>query len=362
MVSPSRSAAVELEQEVLDELGRAALVGAVGHPAALAADPAAADVEDLDGDLERVLGERDHVGVGAVAEHDGLLLQRLAPARRGRRAAGRPSRSRAPRWRRTSPCSIRAMNGLVLPAMKSQKSSTIAAVLLRGDVADAGRRALVDVAEQARPADLRGALEDAVGARAHREDAQQEVDGLADRPGVAVGAEVAGALALGAAPDHHPRELVADGDREPRVGLVVAVLHVEARVELLDPAVLQLERLDLGVDDGPLDARAGGDHRGRARVEVADVLEVRRQAGAQALGLADVDDAALGVAEAVDPRLGRDRPGCGSIGARRGHPPTLRAAPDTLTGGGRPVGVERHFTFLGLRLRAGLLEALLGAR
>ena len=70
-------AAVELEQEVLDQLGGAALVDAVGHPAALAADPAAAHVEDLDGDLERVLGERDHVGVGAVAEHHRLLLQRL---------------------------------------------------------------------------------------------------------------------------------------------------------------------------------------------------------------------------------------------------------------------------------------------
>ena len=69
-------AAVELEEEVLDQLGGAAVVGAVGDPAALAADPAAADVEDLHGHLERVLGQRDHVGVGAVAEHDGLLLQR----------------------------------------------------------------------------------------------------------------------------------------------------------------------------------------------------------------------------------------------------------------------------------------------
>ena len=73
---------------------------------------------------------------------------------------------------------------------------------------------------------------------------------------MAVGAEVAGAALLGAAPDHHPRELVADRDRQPRVGLVVAVLDVEARVELLDPGVLQLERLDLGLDDRPLDAGA----------------------------------------------------------------------------------------------------------
>ena len=81
---------------MLDKLGGVALVDAVGDPAALAADPAAADVEDLHGDLERVLGERDHVGVGAVAEHDRLLLHAPCWSARGRRAAGRPSRSPAP--------------------------------------------------------------------------------------------------------------------------------------------------------------------------------------------------------------------------------------------------------------------------
>src|SRR3712207_8104550 len=59
-------------------------------------------------------------------------------------------------------------------------------------------RSLVDVAEQARPADLPGPLEDAVAAGAHREDAQQQVDRLADRPGVRVRPEVPAALALGA--------------------------------------------------------------------------------------------------------------------------------------------------------------------
>ena len=48
----------------------------VHDPAALAAYPAAAHVEDLDGSLELVLGQRDHVGVGAVGQHHGLLLQR----------------------------------------------------------------------------------------------------------------------------------------------------------------------------------------------------------------------------------------------------------------------------------------------
>ena len=232
--------------------------------------------------------------------------------------------------------STRRTKALVWPPMKSQKSSTIARCSSARDVADAGCRALVDVAEQAGPPDLGRALEDAVAARAHREDPQQQVDGLPDRPGVAVGAEVAGALALGPAPDHHPRELVADGDREPRVGLVVAVLHVEARVELLDPGVLQLQRLDLGLHDRPLDARRGGHHRGGARVQVAEVLEVRRQPRAQALRLADVDDPALRVAEPVDPRLGRDRPGFGPVGRGRWHAPTLRAGGDSHAR--RPTG------------------------
>ncbi len=72
---PGVGADVELEQEGLDQLRRAALLDPVGDPAPLAADPAAAHVEDLHRDLERVLGQGDHVGVGAVAEHHGLLLQ-----------------------------------------------------------------------------------------------------------------------------------------------------------------------------------------------------------------------------------------------------------------------------------------------
>ena len=88
-----------------------------------------------------------------------------------------------------------------------------------------------------------------------REDPQQQVEGLADRPGMGVGPEVAGALALGAAHHLGPRELLAERHREVGVGLVVAVLDVEPRVVLLDPGVLELERLDLGGDHGPLDAR-----------------------------------------------------------------------------------------------------------
>ena len=130
------------------------------------------------------------------------------------------------------------------------------AVLVGGHPADAGRGALVDVAEQAGPPDLAVPLEDPGGARAGGEDAEQEVERLADGPGMGVRAEVADALAPGAAIDVQPRELLVQRHREHRVGLVVAVADVEPRIELLDPVVLELQRLDLGADHRPLDLAA----------------------------------------------------------------------------------------------------------
>ena len=117
-----------------------------------------------------------------------------------------------------------------------------------------------------------------------------------------------------------------DGQR--RVALVVAVLDVEARVVLLDPGVLELQRLDLGGDDGPLDGGGRRDHLAGARVQRRQVGEVAVQAAAQALGLADVDDPAGRVAEPVDPRRRRDRPRRRTVRRRVCHAlqPTCRRA------------------------------------
>ncbi len=242
-----------------------------------------------------------------------------------RRSASRSSRSRAASsnsrfalasfMRRSS----RLIMVSVLPAMKSQKSSTICRCSSARDPADARRAALADVAEQARPADLPGALEHAGRAGPRREHAQQQVERLADRPGVAVRAEVPHALALGAAHHLQPGVLLVQGDRERGIGLVVAVADVEPRVELLDPGVLELQRLDLGADDRPLDARGRRDHLPGALVQVAEVGEVGVQPLAQALRLADVDDPAALIAELVDPRFERDRARRGPVGRGIGH-------------------------------------------
>src|SRR5690606_29551117 len=109
------------------------------------------------------------------------------------------------------------------------------AVLLGAHAAHARRRALLDVAQQAGAADLLRPTEHALGTAAYREHPEQQVQGLADRPGVGVRAKVADPLLL--RPAHHldPWILLVQRDREPGIALVVAVLDVEPRVELLDP-------------------------------------------------------------------------------------------------------------------------------
>ena len=201
------------------------------------------------------------------------------------------------------------------------------AVILRADPLDARRGALADVTQQAGAADLARPLEHPGRAGPYREHPEQRVHRVADGPGVAVRAEVLGALPLGAAHHHDPRVLLAHGDREVGIALVVPVPDVEPGIELLDPGVLELERLDLGADHGPVHARRGGQHGLGARVQAGEVGEVGVQALAEGFRLADVDHPAALVTEPVDPgRLGnraRRRP----VAVRICHEVTLRSRP-----------------------------------
>ncbi len=315
-----RLLAVELLQGVFDEAAGGDGLHLVGGPAALAADPAAPDVEDLDGGLQLVLDDGHQVGVGGVGEHHRVLLHGLA-----QRAdvVAQPG----------GPLVLHVLGGgrhLLFEAAQVRAGAAghelaellgEVLVVLGGDPADAGGGALVDVAEQAGPSGAGRVPEDAGRAGAHREDPQHQVDGVADRPGVAVGAEVTDALLLVSAHHLDAGELLVHRHREVRVALVVAVLDVEAGVELLDPGVLQLERLDLGGDHRPLHRRGRGHHGPRPGVEAGEVLEVAGQPLAQALRLADVDHPAVLVAEAVHPGGVRDLPRPGAVAGGVGHAP-----------------------------------------
>jgi hypothetical protein len=81
-------------------------------------------VEDLHGRLELVLGEADDVGVGAVAEDDGLLLQRAVERAD---VVAQPGRAFVLLLLAAFFISIsrRRTKRAVEPPMKSQKSSTM---------------------------------------------------------------------------------------------------------------------------------------------------------------------------------------------------------------------------------------------
>jgi hypothetical protein len=96
------------------------------------------------------------------------------------------------------------------------------------------------------------------------------------------------------------REVLVHRDRDERIGLVVAQSDVEARAVLLDEVLLGQQRLGLGGDEHELDRLDRVDHLvGAARDRIA---EVAGDALLDRLGLADVDDLALVVAEQVDAR------------------------------------------------------------
>src|ERR1700744_4328001 len=114
-------------------------------------------------------------------------------------------------------------------------------MLLGADPADARRRTLVDVAEQARTVDLLVPLERSGRTGPSRKHPGEQIERLPDCPGMRVRPEVAHALTPRAAIDHQPGELFVEGDGQNRVGLVVAVAHFEAGGELLDPVVFELD-------------------------------------------------------------------------------------------------------------------------
>ena len=165
---------VELGEELLDQdrqVGLGVECGPVDGVACLLHDPStltphasAAHVEHLNGGFEIIGGKGDEIGVGAVTEYDGLLLERLA---------------QSPDIVTQTGCGLEVeVLGSLLHALFEIFDQLVRAageevaeifddltMLLGADSPDAGRRALVDVAEQTRPADLVVSFEDSGRAR-----------------------------------------------------------------------------------------------------------------------------------------------------------------------------------------------------
>ena len=290
-----------MHDEFVDRL----VVGAVGYPATFAADSSRPHVEDLNRHLERVGGHGEHICVGAVRQHDGVsfggLAQRIQRVADHRRPLVLLGFGRGPHL----PGQL-ALQGASLARPERTEIVGDLTVLVGGHSSDAGSRTFADVTEQAGTIRGHRIAEDAVAARSHREDPEQQIHRFPNRPRLTERPVVAPALALDAATDEDPGELLAPGDAQPRIRLVVAVLDVEPGVELLDPGVFELQRLNLVSDHRPTDGGGGAQHGLRPEVQARRVGEVGVEAVAQVLRLTDVDDLAVRVAESVNTRIGWD--------------------------------------------------------
>ena len=313
--------AVDLLEQVRDHLRLGDVLHALHDPAALAADASLPDVEHLHRDLQLVRVQGEDVRLRVLRQHHGVALEHAA--QRGD-VVPQPGRVLVAQLLDGTGHGLLQLadEPVRVPGHEVAEVLGQRAMVRRADPAHAGRRALADVAEQARPVLGAGPLEHARRARADREDAQHQVHGLADRLGRVERAEVLHAGLPVAAHHLDARELLVHGHGQVRVRLVVPVHDVEPGAVLLDPRVLELERLQLGADDGPLDRGRREHHGPGLGGQPSRVLEIGAQAGAQVLRLADVDDASVRVAEAVDAGRRGDLARSRAVGGRisHGHP------------------------------------------
>ncbi len=93
-----------------------------------------------------------------------------------------------------------------------------------------------------------------------------------------------------------------------RIGLVVAQQDIEARLALLDEVVFEGQSLAFVVDEDVVQID-GLAHQGTCLgVRLRGFEQVRTDAGAEVLRLADVDDLAVCVLVEIDPGLGGEGP------------------------------------------------------
>ena len=319
-----RRVGVELFDDAGDERRRLDVFDLVDDEPLAADDSPLAHVEHLHARFEEVLVETDEVEVFLARRDHLLAFDRLADARELVAHAGRELELELV-GRLGHPLFEALDDRVVLAVEEVEEVVDELVVVVVVDVADARRRALLDVRVEARAAEPVVPVELGLRARADRERAQQEVERLADRVRVRVRAEVADALALRAAQHHRPGPVLVERDREVRVALVVLQADVEAGLVPLDEVELQEEGLDLVLGDDPLDRLRGADHLAGALGEQLGLQEVVREAAAEALGLPDVDDPALAVEELVRPGRVGDRTGLGA----GNHAPIVAGAGDS---------------------------------
>ena len=268
---------------------------------------AVADHEQLEAGLRLLASDPDHVLLRAGVGGDLLLLD--GPLDRAQLVAGHRSGlvPKSVRLRRhLTPQLVR--DPLLLAVQEIDNAIDGASIVGLGDGLDTGRLAAVDVIEQAGPLEDALPLRDVQVAGAKREDLAQQLERLVHARGGRVGPEVTAPVTGQLSGADDAREVLAQGDLDEGVALVVAQPDIEARPMLLDQVVLEEVGLADGVGHDVLDVRDLGHHPLDARVVGRTLPEVRAHAVAKDVGLANVQHASTGALHEVDTRGSRQLP------------------------------------------------------
>ncbi len=191
--------------------------------------------------------------------------------------------------------------------------------LRRGEAFNAGAEAAVNVVLQAGAGMVAGEIDLATG---NEKAAMDELDDAVGQVAGKVGAVVGGAVLAQAAGDEDFGEAVGEGELDVGVGLVVAQQDVEAGLALLDEVVFKGQGLVLVGDEDVVEIDGLAHQRAGFGVGLGGFKKIGAHARAQVLGLADVDDLALGVFVEVDAGLGGE--GADFLVEVHGKRPALR--------------------------------------
>ena len=228
-----------------------------------------------------------------------------------------------------------------MPSRKSTIWPIVLAVRRLLDGLDARALASVDEVQQARPLEDALPFGDVEVAGPEREDLAQQLQRLVDARGRCVRAEVPAPVTDQPSRPNDPREVLAQRDLHERVALVVAQPDVEPRSVLLDEVALEEVRLADRVGDDVLDVRdLLGHPRRSARPPARAAPKYERDAAAQGVRLADVQDASRRVLHEVHAGAGRQAAQHGAQrigkGALRAHAIDSRRGRASESPAGRP--------------------------
>src|SRR5579859_3518620 len=178
--------------------------------------------------------------------------------------------------------------------------------LRRGQVLNAGPETAFDVVLQTRPQVVAGEI-DLAGR--DKKAAMDEIDNPVGQIAGEIGPVIDAAVFAQSARDVNPRKALTQRELDVGISLVVAQKDVEPGLLLLDQVIFQRQGFFVVGDYDVFDVDCLPQQRTRFSIGLRHaLLEVRTDAGAQVLGLADVDDLAFGVFIEVHSGLERQGP------------------------------------------------------